>query len=67
MAIMMKRYAPFSQIKEGAYFYTKRYAETGCEADCLKFYKEAKDKSNCWNPEFGEQTLHPDQQCWFYC
>ena len=61
----MRQYATFKQIKEGSNFHTKRYPNTGCEADSLEFYKETKADSNAWNREFGNQTIHPDQMCWF--
>ena len=61
-----KQYLPFSQVNEGTYFLTKRYPNSAVEADSLKFYKETKEDSNAWNPEFGEQLIHQDQECWIY-
>lgn len=61
-----KIFAPFKDIENKTYFYTRRYADKETTVDSLKFFKEEKEDSNAWNPEFGEQTIHPEQECWWY-
>lgn len=62
----MKHVLAFKDVKNKTYFYTRRYPDKETTVDSLKFYKEVKADSNAYNPEFGEQTIHPDQECWYY-
>lgn len=62
-----KHRGTFSDVPAATFFYTKRWPN-GCEADSLRFHKSElpTEYGNAWNPEFGDQTIHPDQPCWWY-
>ncbi len=57
---------PFKEVKENTNFYTMRYPELGVKSDSLSFSKETKAESNAWSHEFGDQTIPPDQECWWF-
>lgn len=56
----------FAQVPEGKEFITHRTPNEPLDCDTLKFIKKSQDGSNAYNYEFGKQTIHPDQPCWWY-
>jgi hypothetical protein len=55
-----------AQVPEGEEFVTHRNAIKPLDCDTLKFIKETQEGSNAYNLEFGRQTIHAEQLCWWY-
>lgn len=56
----------FAQVPEGEEFITHRTPNKPLDCDTLKFIKCTQETCNAHNLEFGEQTIHLDQPCWWF-